>query len=632
MTRNAEMDYKVLSYIDSPRDLKNLDRKELDLLCSEIRDLIIRTTSLRGGHLASSLGAVELAVAVLRVLDCPRDKVIWDVGHQAYAYKILTGRREQFETLRQHGGISGFPLREESEFDVVSSGHAGSSMSYGFGLALARELTGGDYKVAVVVGDGAMTSGVAYEAMNQVGHHLNSNLIVILNDNEMSISKNVGSMASYLSRFRLKPYYTRFKRTAEEVLTELPAVGSALLKVLKNLKDNVVRAILPGLLFEAFGLKYVGPGDGHNVLEVEEMIREASMIEGPVLLHLITTKGKGYTYSEEKPEKYHGVSPFDPESGNSIANSGSATFTGAFGEEIVRLGKGEEKIVAITAAMKSGTGLDSFSKYFPDRFFDVGIAEQLAVNLGAALAIAGFKPVVAIYSTFLQRAVDQLSQEICLQNLSVVLAVDRAGLVGEDGVTHHGYFDITYLRMLPNMVVMAPATCSELKAMLEFALRRDGPSAIRFPRGAAPEIEGVISDDITLGRGEVISEGKDVCVIALGEMVSLGLEVASELKSMGLEVSVVNARFAKPIDVGFLREVTEGKSLLVTLEDNVVAGGFGSAVLEKISSEKLGIETISFGLPDRYIEHGTRGELFREVGLEPKHIAREITKRLERER
>jgi 1-deoxy-D-xylulose-5-phosphate synthase len=571
----------ILAKVSAPCDLKLIPEHELGWLAEEIRELIIETTSRTGGHLASSLGAVELAIAIHRALKAPTDRIIWDVGHQAYAHKILTGRCEQFKTLRQYGGISGFPRRIESEYDVVDSGHAGTAISYGLGLAIARDLVGEDYVVAAVIGDGSMTSGVAYEAMNQAGHHIGTNLLIILNDNEMSISQNVGGIASYLSRLRLKPGYTHLKEELGDVLTTMPGLGDTVVRLAAQIKDGVTHALVPGVLFEALGLKYVGPIDGHNISQVETTIREASNIEGPVLIHAVTQKGKGYEYSERRPEKFHGVSGFDISNGMPPKKAG--------------------QVVAVTAAMKLGTGLDAFSRRFPRRFFDVGIAEQFAVNLGASLALGGMKPVVAIYSTFLQRAFDQLSQEICLQNLPVVLAVDRAGLVGADGATHHGYFDVSYLRMLPNMTVMAPGSADELEKMLAFAVDLGAPVAVRFPRGRAETLAGVGVEPLVLGKGEVVRTGDEILILALGDMLSVALDAALILEKRGLSVAVVNARFAKPIDREFIGGAVKNKKLVVTMEHNVASGGFGSGILEILNEDQVRVPLMIKALPDSYV-------------------------------
>ena len=623
------MDNSILARINSPADLKRLDYRELEILAGQIRELIIETTSETGGHLASSLGAVELAVAVHRALDSPRDRVIWDVGHQAYAHKILTGRRDDFHTLRKYGGVSGFPRRSESEFDVVDSGHSGASISYGLGLALARDLMGEDNTIAVVVGDGSMTSGVAFEALNQAGHQLKSNLIIILNDNEMSISKNVGGFSSYLSRIRIKPAYKHLKEELEEILESFPAVGDELVRFASHVKDSVSHALVPGILFEAFGVKYVGPIDGHDIKLIEETISEAKEVEGPVLIHAVTEKGKGYMHAEQSPDKFHGVPPFDRATGRLLNEAGLKTYTSLFGEEMVKLARDVPELIAITAAMKLGTGLEHFSSLYPQRFFDVGIAEQMAVNLAAGFALGGMKPVVAVYSTFLQRAFDQLSQETCLQKLPVVFVVDRAGLVGEDGATHHGYFDVSYLRILPNMTVMAPGDGSELGAMLRFALESGTPVAIRFPRSRALFIDGVGCEPIKHGVGEVIRVGEDIVLHALGDMVSIAVKVHEILKEEGVQSTVVNARFAKPIETDFLRDVCEGKKLVVTLEDNVTTGGFGSAVSATLREAGIEVPVLIYGLPDRYVDHGTIEELFKEVGLYPSDIAAGIRKQIE---
>ncbi len=614
----------ILAKVNAPSDLKLIPAHELGRLAEEIRELIIETTSETGGHLASSLGAVELAVAIHRALDAPKDRIIWDVGHQAYAHKILTGRREQFKTLRQYGGISGFPRRIESEYDVVDGGHAGTAISYGLGLAIARDLIGEDYVVAAVIGDGSMTSGVAYEAMNQAGQHIDTNLLIILNDNDMSISQNVGGIASYLSRLRLKPGYTHLKEELGDILKTMPGLGDSVVRLAAKLKDSATHALVPGVLFEAFGLKYVGPIDGHSISQVEMTIREASIIEGPVLIHAVTQKGKGYEYSERRPEKFHGVSGFDISNGITPKKAGQVDYTDVFAQAMIRLGEKNPKVVAITAAMKLGTGLDAFSRRFPRRFFDVGIAEQFAVNLGASLALGGLQPVVAIYSTFLQRAFDQLSQEICLQNLPVVLAVDRAGLVGADGVTHHGYFDISYLRVLPNMTVMAPGSADELEKMLVFAVDLGSPVAIRFPRGRAETLAGVGEEPLVLGKGEIVRTGDDVAILALGDMLGIALEAVKVLEERGISVTVVNARFAKPIDREFIQGVVKDKKLVVTMEHNVASGGFGSGILEALNESQVRVPLMLKALPDSYVQHGKTTELMDEVGLSATTVAEEI--------
>ena len=619
----------ILDKVNVPSDINLIPEHELDQLAEEIRELIIETTSVTGGHLASSLGAVELAIAVHRALDAPRDRIIWDVGHQAYAHKILTGRRDQFQTLRQYGGISGFPKRAESEYDVVDSGHAGTAISYGLGLVIARDLIGENYAVAAIIGDGSMTSGVAYEAMDQAGHHISSNLLIILNDNEMSISQNVGGIASYLSRLRLKPGYAHLKEELGDILKTMPGLGDGLVRVASQVKDSVTHALVPGVLFEALGLKYVGPIDGHNIAQVEDTIREAFIVDGPVLIHAVTRKGKGYEHSERRPEKFHGVSGFDIENGMMTKKAGQIAYTDIFAKAMVKLGEKNPRIVAITAAMKLGTGLDAFSRRFPRRFFDVGIAEQFAVNLAAGFALGGLQPVVAIYSTFLQRAFDQLSQEICLQNLPVVFAVDRAGLVGEDGATHHGYFDISYLRVLPNMTVMAPGSGDELEKMLVFALDLGSPVAVRFPRGRAETLQGVGEEPLVLGRGEIVRHGSDVAILALGDMVGIAVETSKALEESGISAAVANARFAKPIDRELLQGLTKGKKLVVTMEHNVASGGFGSGVLEALKESQSRVPFMLKALPDVFVQHGKTAELLDEVGLSATNVAAEIVDRLD---
>lgn len=616
--------------MNSPRDLRLLDEQELGRLASEIRELIIRTTSTTGGHLASSLGAVELTIAVHRALDSPRDRIIWDVGHQAYAHKIITGRRDSFGTLRQMGGIGGFPRRDESPHDAVNSGHSGTAISYGLGLALARDLLRQDFAVCSIIGDGSMTSGVAYEAMNQAGHQLKSNLIIILNDNEMSISQNVGGLAAYLSRLRIRPGYTHFKEELEDILKTMPGLGDGIIKVASQVKDTITHALVPGMMFEALGLKYVGPIDGHNVAEVEETVREAREIQGPVLIHAVTVKGKGYGPAERRPDEFHGVSSFDVISGDIPRKPGSRSYTDVFSDVMIELGRERPRLVAITAAMKLGTGLNAFSRRFPARFFDVGIAEQLGVNLAAGLAIGGLEPIVAIYSTFLQRALDQIAQEVCLHDLGVVFAVDRAGLVGQDGATHHGYFDVSYLRMLPNMTVMAPGTGAELAQMLRFGLDLGRPAAVRFPRGQAAEVEGAGIQPLESGKAEVVKEGSRLAIFALGDMLSHAVETAALMEAEGVSTAVINARFAKPIDEEQSVELSRGKDLVITMEDNTVAGGYGEALEDILSRRSAGTRVMVKGLPDRFIEHGTCSELFEITGLTPQGIASEALKELER--
>lgn len=611
--------------MNSPRDLRILDGSELERLAGEIRSLIIETTSTTGGHVASSLGAVELAIAIHRALDSPRDKVIWDVGHQAYAHKIITGRRDRFCTLRQFGGISGFPRRAECSHDTVNSGHSGTAISYGLGLALARDLLRQDYAICAVIGDGSMTSGIAYEAMNQAGQQLKSNMIIILNDNEMSISQNVGGLAAYLSRLRIKPGYTHFKEELEDVLKTMPGLGDGIIKVASHLKDTITHALVPGTMFDALGLKYVGPIDGHNILEVEETIREARDIQSPVLVHAITLKGKGYAPAERRPDEFHGVSSFDRESGVIGGGEGPRSFTDAFSDAMVRLGRERPRLVAVTAAMKLGTGLDAFSRRFPGRFYDVGIAEQLAVNMAAGLAIGGLEPVVAIYSTFLQRAFDQLSQEVCMHDLGVLFAVDRAGLVGQDGATHHGYFDVSYLRTLPNMTVMAPGSASELEAMLRFGLELGRPAAVRFPRGEAVEVEGAGGAPLELGKSEKVRDGSRVALFALGDMLKAAIEAADLLEEQGISTAVINARFAKPIDQELLVAQCDGLELVVTIEDNTVVGGYGQAVEDILSRRLRGVPVLVEGLPDSFIEHGSCSELFAMTGLTPGDIAADVS-------
>lgn len=613
---------KLLDTMEHPGDLKKLSFNELENLSNEVRELLIHTVAKTGGHLAPNLGVVELTIAIHRVFDSPRDKIVWDVGHQAYVHKLLTGRRARFETLRQLGGLSGFPKRSESEHDVFGTGHSSTSISAALGMALARDLLGKKYHVVAVIGDGSLTGGQAYEALNHAGH-MGSNLTVILNDNEMSIAKNVGAMSQYLARMRTAPTYSRVKHDIEYLLRRIPAIGDSVAKTAERVKDSLKYLLVPGVIFEELGFTYIGPIDGHNIASLVDVLQKSQNVRGPVLIHVLTQKGKGYRPAECNADKFHGVGPFCVETGEIIKNGANPTYTAVFGDALVELAEKDDRIIAITAAMPEGTGLKKFAARFPTRFFDVGIAEQHAVTLAAGMATQGLRPVVAIYSTFLQRAYDQIVHDVCLQNLPVVFALDRAGIVGEDGPTHHGAFDLSFLRHIPNMVIMAPKDENELRHMLYTAHELNCPVAIRYPRGSGT---GVTLDKafsrLEVGKAEIIRQGGRLAFLALGAMVGPCLEAAAILEKHGIKASVINARFAKPFDAALIRALARDTGMLVTVEDNVLAGGFGSAVLEYINSQNLQwVKLLRLGLPDAFVEHGTRQELLARHGLDGAGIA-----------
>lgn len=621
---------KWLGKINSPRDLKKMDQKDLPKLAMEIRQEIVDVISETGGHLASSLGAVELAVAIHYVLDAPGDKILWDIGHQAYAHKLLTGRRNSFKTIRQLGGISGFPNKNESEYDLFTTGHSSTSLSSAIGLAAARDLRGSDEKVAVVIGDAALANGMAFEAMNHIGH-IKKDIIVILNDNELSISKTVGALSHYLNSIMVNPIYNKIRSDAQELVKKIPKFGTRALKAAKKLEEGIKNLLVPGVFFEELGFRYFGPVDGHSIDGLVHNLRRIMEFKGPILLHAVTKKGKGYKFSEEKPSYFHGSSPFNKASGESTKKKKTATFTSTFSEKIVELGSRRGDIVAVSAAMLGGTGLDEFAKKYPKRIFDVGIAEEHAVTFSAALARGGFKPFIAIYSTFLQRAYDQIIHDVCLQDLGVVFCLDRAGLVGEDGMTHNGIFDIAYMRHIPGMIVAAPKDFNELKGMMELAANSDKPFSIRYPRGGQlfGLGENMPSKRLELGKAEVIKDGKHVVILALGSMVAVSLKAAELLSKNGVNASVVNARFVKPLDSELIEDLSKKFKKFVTIEEGVISGGFGSAVLEFIDRENIkDVELKALGLPDEFIEHGGREELIRKYHLTPDGIAAVIAQDL----
>jgi 1-deoxy-D-xylulose-5-phosphate synthase len=619
----------ILKNINSPQDIRTMTYHQLEELAGEIREEIIAIVANNGGHLAPNLGVVELTLAIHKVFQSPVDRILWDVGHQCYVHKIITGRKDDFKTLRQFGGISGFPRPSESIHDVFGTGHSSTSISAALGLALARDLQGESYNVVAVIGDGAMTGGMAFEALNHAGQ-LKKDMIVILNDNEMSIAQNVGAMSGYLARLRTDPVYTRGKEDLEMLLKKLP-IGSTLLRMGERLKDSLKYLLVPGMLFEELGFTYLGPVDGHDIRAVTTILRQAKSKNCPVLVHVITKKGMGYPPAEQNPDKFHGIGAFHIATGEEIRNSAAPSYTQVFGNTLVELAHRDEKLLAITAAMPGGTGLDQFSRVFPDRFFDVGIAEQHAVTMAAGLAAGGYHPVVAIYSTFLQRAYDQVLHDVCLQNLPVIFAIDRAGIVGNDGATHHGLFDLSYLRSIPNLVLMSPKDVNELQHMLATAAAHTGPIALRYPRGSGP---ACMMDQelkvLPIGKAEVIQEGSDATLVAIGSMVHVAEAAAKILEDRGIEATVINARFIKPLDEECILHYASLSGNLFTLEENVLQGGFGSAILELLATRDVkGIQTYRFGIPDTFVEHGSAELLLARYGLNVEKVVQVITKHLE---
>ncbi len=626
---SALVSENILSRINSPADLRDLTSAELNNLCEEIRTELVTCISKNGGHLAPNLGVVELTLGLHLALDSPTDRIVWDVGHQCYVHKMITGRRDEFPTIRTYGGLSGFPKRSESEHDAFDTGHASNSISVALGLAEARDKQGGDETVVAVIGDGSLTGGIAYEALNQAGH-LGTRLIVFLNDNEMSIAGNVGAMSSYLARIRLDPTYNKLRDEIESAVRRIPGIGDFMFTTGEHVKESVKQLLVPGMIFEELGLKYIGPIDGHDIDAVKTSVGLAKRIDGPVLIHAITTKGRGYCHAENSPDKFHGISPFVVSNGEPRKKGKAPQYTEVFGDAMVDLAKSDDRIVALTAAMAAGTGLEEFGLKYPERFYDVGIAEQHAVTFSAGLAARGLLPVCAIYSTFLQRAYDQVVQDVCLQDLHVVFALDRGGLVGEDGPTHHGVFDLSYLRHMPGMTVMSPKDESELRDMLYTAIHHvSGPVAVRYPRG---EGEGVALrgefTPIPIGRMETILEGKDVCLLALGRMVGVALGAAELLVRRGISCSVINARFVKPLDLEGVIAAAESHELVATVEENALAGGFGSAVAEVLADNNVSTELLRFGVPDRFVTHGSVPQLLSDVGLTVPNIADIVEGRL----
>jgi len=608
--------HKLLDSINSPRDLDDLSYARLEQLAAEIRQMIIATCAANGGHLAPSLGVVELTLALHRVFRSPKDRIIWDVGHQAYAHKIITGRRERFQTLRRLDGISGFPKRAESPHDIFDVGHSSTSISAALGMAVGRDLQGKRNKVVAVIGDGSMTGGIAFEGLNHAGH-LNKDLVVILNDNEMSIAENVGALSNFLSRTITNEFVHKIKKDMESFLEGLDGFGSGALKVAKRAEESLKGIFTPGMLFEAFGFEYIGPIDGHDIVRLQETLEKVRSFDDAVLIHVLTRKGKGYPPAEKNPSLFHGIGQFDQESGKVLkAKGGGGSYTAIFGDALCRLAAEDDTIVALTAAMPDGTGLTGFARDYPDRFFDVGIAEQHGVTFAAGLAADGLKPVFAVYSSFLQRGYDQLMHDVCLQNLPVVFAIDRAGVVGSDGPTHHGVFDLAYLRHLPNMTVMAPGDENELQHMLCSAIGYGVPTALRYPRGSGTGIPlDQLFRHIPRGKGELLREGGEGAILAVGTMVSPALHAAVILAEEGIELAVANARFIKPLDNDLILGLA-GTGHLFTVEENVLQGGFGSAVLELLEENGIYRTTVTrLGYPDRFVEQGEQSELLERYGL-----------------
>lgn len=617
----------ILEKIKKENDIKELSEEELEILADEIREFLIQKISVTGGHLASNLGVVELTMALHLFLDLPKDKLIWDVGHQSYTHKLLTGRRENFDTLRKYGGMSGFPKRKESDCDCFDTGHSSTSISAGLGYAHAREIAGEDYKVVSVIGDGALTGGMAFEALNNAAQ-LKSNFIIVLNDNNMSISENVGGLSTYLSGFRTADAYLDLKMGVMNSLNKIPVYGNKMVERIRKTKSGIKQLFIPGMLFEEMGIIYLGPVDGSDMKGILRLLKEASNIEGPVMVHVLTHKGAGYLPAERHPARFHGTEPFDIETGLPSKPRVKANYTDIFSTVMRKLGDRDEKVVAITAAMTDGTGLKRFHNMFPGRFFDVGIAEEHAVTFAAGLAAAGLKPIFAVYSSFLQRAYDQILHDVCIQNLPVVFAIDRAGLVGSDGETHQGIFDISYLSAIPNMTIMAPKNKWELSDMLKYAIAYDAPIALRYPRGEAYDGLQEHRQPIVYGKCEEITVGQDILLFALGSMVKTAEAVCGQLKEKGIEATLVNARFAKPFDAAYLKEAMTKHSMIVILEENVALGGFGEHVACFLRREGYEGQILSIAIGDHFVEHGNVAVLQKELGIDADGITRQILEKL----
>ena len=620
------MSEKLLDGINSPSDLKKLSYKEKDMLSNEIRTKIINTISKTGGHLASNLGVVELTIALHSVFNTPKDKIVWDVGHQTYVHKILTGRKDKFDTIRQLNGLSGFPKIKESEYDCFNTGHSSTSISAALGMARARDLKNEDNNVIAVIGDGALTGGMALEALDDAGNS-KTRLIVVLNDNEMSISKNVGGISRFLTKIRTKKFYKKSNNFVRKILERIPGFGTFVIKLARKIKYSIKQLVIPNMFFEDLGFKYLGPVDGHDIERVEWILNLAKKEKEPVVVHIITKKGKGYKFAEENPDSFHATSSFDIETGKSIKVK-EKDYSQVFGEKLVELAEKNEKIVAVTAAMADGTGLKEFKKKYPKRFFDVGIAEQHALCMAAGMAKEGFIPVVPIYSSFYQRAFDQVIHDVCMQNLPVVMCVDRAGLVGQDGETHQGIFDLSFFNLIPNITIMAPKDFKELEEMIEFAVNLKAPVVIRYPRGTeSKKIKFEKEEKIELGKAEILAHGKDITIVSIGKMVARAVEVKEKLEKEKIEAEVINVRFLKPFDEKTIINSIKKTKKVITIEDNTVIGGLASKVQELISNnEESDVQFKAFGLPDTFIEHGKVEELEEKYGLDAKTIEKEALK------
>lgn len=613
----------LLEKIQKENDIKQLKPEELEKLAEEIRQFLVEKISVTGGHLASNLGVVELTMALHLAFELPQDKMIWDVGHQSYTHKILTGRRAGFDDLRKYGGMSGFPKRKESECDAFDTGHSSTSISAGLGYVAARDIKGEEHSVISIIGDGAMSGGMAYEALNNASR-LKSNFIIVLNDNNMSISENVGGMSRYLNGLRTAEAYTGLKKGVEDTLMKIPVQGEKILYQMKKTKSGLKQLFVPGMFFEDMGITYLGPVDGHDIRKLYKTFQEARRVDHAVLVHVLTKKGKGYGPAEENPSRFHGIVPFDIETGEAKEKSSKDSYTDIFSKVFCDIAKQNDAVVGITAAMADGTGLARFARMFPDRFFDVGIAEEHALTFAAGLAAGGLKPVVAVYSSFLQRAFDQAIHDVCLQNLPVMIAVDRAGLVGSDGETHQGLFDLSFLNMIPNMTILSPKNRWEMADMVRFCADFQYPVALRYPRGAAYEGLSAFRTPIVYGKSEILYEEEDIAVIFVGHMAELAVQVRDRLKEIGYHCSLINARFVKPLDTEMLEALTKDHRLFVTIEENVLSGGFGEQVLHYVSRAKLDVGVRCIGIPDDYVEHGNVDLLRREVGLDAETIVKQI--------
>lgn len=615
----------IMERYKDTNEIRKMSLKELDEFAEEIRQFLIEKVSKTGGHLASNLGVVELTLSLYNVFDFDKDKLIWDVGHQAYVHKILTGRKDKFDTLRKFGGMSGFPKRMESKYDMFETGHSSTSISAALGMARARDIMNKDYEVVAVIGDGALTGGMAFEALNDVGYK-KTKLVIILNDNQMSIGKNVGGMSTYLSKIRIDPKYNKFKTDFDSIIKKIPTIGTGMSKSIDALKNGIKQMVMPGMLFEDMGIKYLGPIDGHNIKDLSRVFTMAKNIKEPVIIHVITKKGKGYEFAEKSPDKFHGIGPFNCDSGE-VCMTASTTYSSVFGSEIAAIAKEDCSVVAITAAMRDGTGLKEFSQEFPKRFFDVGIAEQHAVTLAAGMATQGLKPVFAVYSTFLQRAYDQILHDVCIQKLPVVFAVDRAGIVGEDGETHQGVFDLSYLSNIPNMVIMTPKCVEELGFMLRWALKQNAPIALRYPRGGdcfKTNLEPL--KVFNTGKWDIINDDGTIAVIASGKMVQHALIARERLAKIGINLKIISSCFVKPIDEELIKRLVDDGCGIVTIEDNILQGGLGSLVQGYLNSINANVKMMSLGFKDEFIPHGSLDILYKLYGLDADGIIENIKK------